>query len=259
MPISKNEILSNYKSFFKLAKKTSTFFKKVITDNKINIQKNNLFSGIQFLAVIRNYQRYKAIIELCKKGLAKDAFILLRALLENLIDLAYIVLDKNNRAKLYVDFDYRFRSQLIVVIKENKLGTFSADKEKEMLETENHWQSIKKNYLINKNVCSNWSCKNRADMAKEAGLKKIYDMVYRYASLYVHNTPTTADNYIKRDIKGGLDDNLKVEIGESEHLVKEVLITASIYYLEIIKIADDNKIYQKKIQKLMDKWGNLKN
>jgi hypothetical protein len=179
--------------------------------------------------------RLRSIHSLCKGGLGKDALILLRVLLEDTVTFNYIHNDKR-RVKDFIDFDHYQRLRLVRNIStkhiENKEKFDARTDELKQL-----WGSVKDRFLNKEGrIFDTWSGKNLRVMAQEVGGEEVYDLLYRYASDYVHLNSITLNSYVvSRDSKG-----VTVEIGTSHYLVPEVIITTCVIMVDsIIKTIND--------------------
>src|SRR3990167_9002294 len=77
------------------------------------------FSKVIIVTLAKNLHRLQSIKLLCKKGLAKDALVLIRGMFEELVDLKYMAADKS-RVRDYVDYDSYTRYKLGKILEQHR-------------------------------------------------------------------------------------------------------------------------------------------
>ena len=149
---------------------------------------------------LKTFCAITALLEAC---FFQDAWILLRALLEIYVNMAYISLaeDPEEKARLFQEYYYiakwrMVQSGLRVYGRENFLQNVSAQQQSEL---KTNYERVKKNYPRE----LQWSGCNIARMAEEANLKDLYDTVYRLSSAYTHSTAETENAYLRPDSSNG--------------------------------------------------------
>lgn len=252
--IKKTRILLRwkYRKEFKLFKEAITIGRKLIT-TKTFWDENSNFKKVLLFILVKNFQTAQAIETLCKKGFGQDAMPLVRVMTENLIEIYYMKLDKEKKAKAYLDYDnYNVLKDINELLSINSAGIDKEKLYKRKKELEIEWNKVKGNYRTpNGNTCNHWSCKGLKQMAKEAGMLFIYSFLYRLASDFAHGSRRIARDYILgRDGKG-----IVIELGASESLIDKIVPTAAVYLLSIVKISDEeyNGGFQDRIDILRDK------
>lgn len=197
---------------------------------------NNHFSKILLVFLAKNLHRLQSILILCKRGFAKDVIPLLRSMFEELVDLKYMQADKK-RIEDYFNYDTYIRLKLGRTLLAH--GGKGVDKEKigvRNAELEKEWDKVKNKFTDKKgNVHKRWTCKSVADVSTEVGLGEAYHYIFGYLSNYIHSNPISANDYVL----GREGDNVVIEIGASPQLVREVLPTASMFFVDMLSIVND--------------------
>jgi hypothetical protein len=197
---------------------------------------NNHFSKILLVFLAKNLHRLQSILILCKRGFAKDAIPLLRSMFEELVDLKYMYVDKK-RIEDYFNYDTYIRLKLGRILLDH--GGKRVDKEKIKArndELEKEWDKVKNKFIDKKGkVHRRWTCKGVADVSSEVGLGEAYLYIFGYLSNYIHSNAISANDYVL----GRDGNNVVIEIGTSPQLVREVLPTASIFFVDILSIVNE--------------------
>ena len=168
---------------------------------------------------------------------------------EELVDLKYMQADKK-RIEDYFNYDTYIRLKLgrILLVHSGK----GVDKQKvktRNAELEKEWNKVKSKFMDkNGKVHKRCTCKSVADISTEVGLGEAYHYIFRYLSNYIHSSPVSANDYVL----GREGDNVVIEIGASPQLIREVLPTASIFFVDMLSIVNDE--YE---MKLDDKLKSL--
>jgi hypothetical protein len=179
------------------------------------------------LFLSRTVTTFYAVCELCEKGYGQDSMILVRTMLENLINYSYVNKDPDKNVKLFIEYDMIKAKKRLQVYK-----TLYPDKEvptETVKIIEQRYKEIKDNYP--RHSCSmTWSGKNVADMARECRLQDYYDMVYPLASSFAHGGVDTTSDYIERSTDG-----FKIRFGEPrpEFLVQSLSTACSLVIMTI--------------------------
>jgi hypothetical protein len=199
---------------------------------------DNHYSKVVIVFLIKSLHRLTSIQLLCKKGLAKDAVPLLRAMFEELVDLNYMSM---NREKVddFVEYDtyerYKMGRALIRSDSENiDRGRVTARN----AELSSQWEAIKHRftYTVNGRECvfRRWTKQNVRELSEQVGLGSMYDYLFAHLSIYVHSSPISADDYVL----GRSGDSVVLSVGASPKLVAEVAATSSAIYLDMLRIAN---------------------
>jgi len=219
-------------------------------NNGLIWDEDNHFGKVLIVCLAKNLHRLQSILILCKRGFAKDAIPLLRSMFEELVDLEYM---NKNRMKVqdFLDYDYYSRLKLSNILSKIKDERIDSDKmQKRDKELNDDWNNVKKKFTkSNGKIHERWTCKNIREISEEIGLGESYLFVFGYLSNYIHSNSISASDYVL-----GKDKNNKVvlEIGTTPNFVKEVLSTASIFFISILGIIDDE--YKMGLEKILKEY-----
>lgn len=180
---------------------------------------------------IKGLNHFWGIFLLCKEGLGDQSSILLRVLLELLINMKYIG-DDENKAKRFADYEFAARKkQLNVVEKHSSLVGINVLeswlKNKPGIET--GFNRFKQDYITDRRQLESWSGKKISQIAKDSEMEKDYDLVYKYMSLLVHSSPGIAQRYMETGTK------LRLKPGPREDLIYKLLLSGCSYFLDLMK------------------------
>lgn len=172
---------------------------------------------------------FYAISALCDIGYGQDAIVLVRTMLENLINYRYINQEPEERGQLFIEFDY--------IKAKKRLRTYSVlfpekeiDPEKIKVIEENYF-SVIDNYPKSKSCFLQWSGKNNADMAKACDLENLYLMIYPLASSFAHGGSDSTIDYIQKGHRG-----FKIRLGSpSDILILQSVASACSIILLMIQ------------------------
>jgi len=160
------------------------------------------FQRISLAFAAKSYKTYIAALNLVKKGLPEPAFILVRSLLEDVVNLAYIAQEPDKRSALFLNFSVIEKKFYLDNLKEAGL----LNKETETVWQEEflvEYQKVKANYPYKRY----WSSKNLKQMAEAVGpeLSRTYSLVYLYSSGFVHGSSSlTLEDYLQQTKKQAL-------------------------------------------------------
>jgi hypothetical protein len=233
-----------------------------------------LKEAVCVLLFAKSTKTFRAIQHLCDppdRGYGEDAIILVRSLLENLINLAYIVKpqqekEREERAELFESWliiDYnRFKkglkecsslkTQLRQILQKIDLNDVRYNKAKSLFDKECE-RLEKNNYKTNK---WSWSGLSLKWMAEEVGLLDLYyNVVYWEYSQIVHPHPGCIDSYIKRLPDG----NLNICDTPGSGLVESALASSFDCYRQILRLINDifSINLSDKLTEIENEWGNL--
>lgn len=153
-----------------------------------------IFSYVSHFLLQKCQKTHWSILLLCREGFGEDAGMLLRTLLETLINFLWMSnANKDERVNSWIYYDYILRKRLIDSIEkwkplEKGLEINIYDKN----EVERKYQSVKDKYKKGKG----WSGKNTEQMAMDVGLEYDYEFVYRYFSNLGHSSARSAGHYV---------------------------------------------------------------
>lgn len=199
-----------------------------------------LFVNIQFGIFISGIRCLHAIRILVGHGLASDqAMTLLRTLLE--LTTNAITLGQGNKA------DNAMRYRDFVLIREWKrlkiassyAGTRVAreDWDSFLSKFDPILQEIKERRGITEFEClrsfSTWSRRSFIDLAKDAGMENLYQLVYRTCSRVIHGTN------IQQWLSGSLKEGIIVKHTASDEWASTVLLEASELFYNLVRVLNE--------------------
>ncbi len=165
---------------------------KAASIESLELTPENAFIAILIAKVIKTHN---AILILCKERYGEDATVLVRSLLEALIDVSYIFNEKTRERTIrYMEYSWIIKKQYLESLcshpefngyVEGQIHTMEDNKIKEEA------ARVQKKY----NYKKGWSDKNRWEMAKEIGMQADYDMGYGLMCSLAHTDVMGLDNY----------------------------------------------------------------
>ena len=172
---------------------------------------------------------YQSIQILCKTGFGRDALILVRSLLENLITILYMFQNKEKteeRITEWIQCDLRERKILLDTI-ERQSSDFFKIKRKWLRKK----REIRKSYeqlpeKIKKK--QGWVNKGYEQLAREVGLKEEY-IYYRTLSSLAHSTSASAKGYMLID-----KNRVVIQAGPGRKSIPDALVFSHRYFLMIL-------------------------
>jgi hypothetical protein len=169
---------------------------------------------------------YQSTQILCKTGFGRDALILVRSLLENLIIILYMFEDEKGieeRIREWIQFDLRDRKILLDAIEREPTDLFKVkgkwlNKKCEIRESyEQLPEKIKKK--------QGWSYEQ---LARKVGLEAQY-IYYRHLSSLAHPTSTSAKGYMMVE-----KNRVVIRVGPGEKAIPNALVFSHRYFLMIL-------------------------
>ena len=197
---------------------------------------NTTATQVTLLHVVRAGYLLEAIYNLCVQGLATEAMVILRSLLNLYINLKWMTsTDVARRFQRYADFEIIFNKLAMKTIIDH--GDIWDDiKDDELTIYDAGFESIKKKYCLKKRQdFFNWSGKSIFMMASEKGvdLEKEYRIVYGRLSSIEHTGPDSVRQYLDDSERGFT----KINAGPRDENIDLVLLTALSYYFDVKAIA----------------------
>lgn len=225
--------------------KYKELYKIIFKYNKLGYETRKRFIGEceyidVFLYTTFNsiHNSFQSCLLLLERGAFEDANIIFRSMYDKLIDLKFVLKDKNNFQYIYNDFIKKTLTKLND-IKKNKFFDLVAEKTIDDLMVE-----FKK---YNKNMKKSLTIKNKADIVN---MSKEY-VYYRYLSEYTHNgLRVLYDNIIPKNDNLILDSGFKLE-GFNNHIIivigcyKDALVDMCKYLNDVELIQQIDEIDQK--------------
>lgn len=164
-------------------------------DNTANLFESNfLLNNHKILAqyfLSKTVTSFYAVWVLCENGYGQDAFVVLRTMFENLVNLSFINKDPATMVTLFIEYDYikdyrRLRDYERLYPDKPKIDT-----DREII---SNYKRVKPNYPDE----NRWSRVTLFDMAKCCELESYYYMVYRLGSVFSHGGFDCVHDYINR-------------------------------------------------------------
>ena len=245
-----------YRRFFYLLRKTLLLGRRMIVSERIPWDDSSYFKKTLVFILTKNIKTLQAIEILCKNGFGQDALLLLRSMLESVISLGYIILDKENRGQLYLEYGDFLKLKSGKVLLRTNSGVDKTRIQARVQELEREWDSIKHKFLNREGeVCPTWSCKNLREMAIKANLLSVYEWTYPLCSSYAHTTSSIAYSYVLGIDKKGV----VLEVGTSHQFIGAVLPTATSLLIYILNFVDSefNSGFGSGIEKLKENLQSL--
>lgn len=218
------------------------------SDKGLPIEKYTKRNLLLMFAFTKSYKTTNSILILCEKGNGQDAFMLVRTLFELLITIRYIFeKDTKSRIAQYYNYDDVLRSRIFSTIKKGK----SHDVKQELRELVNkgeiNLKSVKeKSKQILQNYTSDdaetWSKRSIFRMAKEVGLKELYNSLYALGSQFIHSASRSENAYMKI-----VNDKVDLLTYPSDEYVVESLVDSFTCFHQMVKQLND--IFNLKLEK----------
>jgi hypothetical protein len=238
------EVLYNkYQDLFDFAKDTVGKSLNVVTGQNVN----TLEKLVTLLHFARASYLLDAISKLCLEGLATEAMVILRSLLNLHINIKWLTTgNSKTRFERYADFEVIYRKLAIdEVIKHGDI--WDEIKNDDFTIHDKDFERIKKKYKLKKRKdFFNWSGKSIFQMAKEkdVNLEKEYKIIYGRLSSLEHTGPESVRDYLDDSERG----KTKIKARPRDENIDLVLLTSLEYYFNVKAIT--HKIFD-------TEWPNL--
>lgn len=172
----------------------------------------------------------EAIHTLVTHGLATEAMVILRSLLNLYINLKWLTsTDTDQRFQRYADFEIVYRKLSMENIDQGDIP--DKIKNENLTVLNQRFEAVKKKYyLTKKRDLFNWSGMSIFKMASERGvdLKKEYQVIYGQLSSIEHTGPESIREYLDDSREG-----VTVKASPRDENIDLVLITALEYYFQV--------------------------
>jgi len=178
----------------------------------------------------KGWKTFQSIYLLCSRQFAEDAAILVRSIFEMVVNLLYISKDPQNRALLFVEFDYIERQKRLDRLSKSPDDPWGQALLKSVdpatIETlVSEYNRVRARYPKD----WLWSGESTKKMASDVGLAFHYDWIYWVLSDLAHTSPRAVKEYIS----GGRD-GLTVGVESTEKDIDRVWFTACRYFLILV-------------------------
>lgn len=197
---------------------------------------NTTARQVTLLHVVRAGYLLEATYTLCAHGLATEAMVVLRSLLNLYINLKWMTsTDVAQRFQRFADFEAVFKKLAMQTIIDQG-DIWDEIKDDNLTIHDQRFESIKKKYSLTKERgFLNWSGKSISKMASEKGvdLEKEYRLIYGSLSSIEHTGPESVRHYLDDSEKG----ITKIKTGPRDENIDLVLLSALGYYFDVKAIA----------------------
>lgn len=224
--IEKNVLYLRYRKWFDLNVEYIEFTNSLV--DKINAKKlkDTKFSDFQRivgLIACKAMRLFAGIHILANKGHSIEGALLLRSLLEGLIDLKYINKDREHRSSLFINYLWKDRKNALDVAKKY------------------HPEVIPSNMLRNENIIDTeyekvkstirgryWCGKTIEERAREIGFKKHYDTIYKLLCTLHH------PSFVGMLVNVSEGDEVVFDVAPNDEMLPLVLAASYGYYSDIL-------------------------
>jgi hypothetical protein len=237
-----------YVRFKKQFDLNASFFRQLsdVIDRKMNtIKPQSDFQWAITFLFYRSYKLYWTILILCQKGFGPEAGILLRSLMEQVINMEWIAKENSDqRAKLFLEYFHVARKKLYDLY--DKYGIFPklTDAEKEFMESreeiERVYKSVKNNYQDERY----WAPETIRSRANQVGAGYDFDFYYWHTSFLTHASSACQIEYLKQTGSQSI-----FVLGPSDSMIKDVLFLSYKYFL--IAVKRWNVVFELKLDNLV--------
>jgi hypothetical protein len=196
---------------------------------------NSLAKQITLFHFARTGYLLQAIYTLAIHGLATEAMVILRSLLNLFINIKWLTSANTvYRFERFADFEIVFKKLAMQTIVDHG-DIWEEIKNDNLSVHDNDFEAIRKKYnLKRKKDFFNWSGKSIFKMASEPGvdLEKDYKIIYGRLSSIEHTGPESVRQYLDGSEKG----ITTIKVGPRDENIDLVLITAIEYYFHVKEI-----------------------
>ncbi|MFZ5995190.1 MAG: DUF5677 domain-containing protein [Thermodesulfobacteriota bacterium] len=230
--IATDFLMQKYHDLFDLAKRAIEEGPSFLVGKNAN----SLERQVTLFHFARAMYLLEGIHVLCTHGLATEAMVLLRSLLNLYINIKWLTnTDVAQRFERFADFEVVFRKLAIQSVIDYG-DIWDQIKDDKLSVHDQNFESIKKKYsLLKREDLFNWSGKSIFKMASERGvdLEKDYRIIYGRLSSIEHTGPASVREYLD-DSDTGIT---KIKTGSRDENIDMVLLTALEYYFNVKAIA----------------------
>jgi len=184
-------------------------------------QESCLRLAIMLLAA-KGVKTAHAIALLLTKGLIEDAAVLLRSMMEVVINMKYIAASKD-RARAYLDYEAVARHKMTQVMKKQGYDVSSVEAERAAA-----YESVKDKFPDD---YKDWSQSSIRKMAKSVGFGEHYELVYGLLCDFAHAGPMSTSDYA--DVSDDGDTHTLSESGAAIGWFEAVTAQAAAFLVEI--------------------------
>jgi hypothetical protein len=251
----KRELYQHFQNLFDINTLIFSQLSKIIEENVNGLElKSDFQRTINFL-FCRSYRLHWSILILCENGFGPEAGILLRSLMEQGVNMAWIGKENpDQRAKLFVDYLHIARKKLYDNWEKHRVFHNLTNTQKQFIEDKSEieklYLEVKENYKDE----SRWAPKHIKTRAEEVGLVYDWDFYYWNLSFFGHSNSASQFEFIRK-----LGENDLYVVGPSESMIKDVLHLSCKYLLLAFDLW--NKTfelgYDKQVQEFLSKLTEI--
>jgi hypothetical protein len=222
-----SDLYERYKKQFDLNVSLYVRISDIVGERERRIElKSDFQRAINFL-FLRSYRLHWTIIMMCQKGFGPEASILLRSLMEQVVNMAWIGQEKpDQRAKLFVDYFHVAKKKLYENYDKHGRFPHLTDVEKKLMESreeiEKLYDQVKSNYDDETRWCPN----HVRTRAEEVCSSYDWDFYYWYFSFFVHSNAASQLEFVRR-----LGTQDIYVLGPSDSMMDDVLFLSCKYLL----------------------------
>ena len=224
---------------------------------KYNNQKNLTdCDNVIFSLTTKSTKTTRAILHLSDQGYIEDGFILVRSLLENVINLKFILRNQQIYCKMFLNYGYYDWFRKIKALSENTTQPDFARQCKNLLRNANHskYKQIEQFRKCIEGTDYSWSKKSIREMSELVDLENpYYNKVYFYLSQYTHPHISGLKGYSSKSNGITIFDDSPSLKG-----VEELLITTlDLYFRQITLLANYARIKNTSINEIKNDLEKL--
>jgi hypothetical protein len=220
---------------------------------------NTLERRVTLFHFVRATYLLEAIYRLCIQGLATEAMVILRSLLNLYINIKWLMArDTQKRFERFADFEVVFNKLAMDKIVQHG-DIWDEIKNDDLTLYNEEFGKIKNKYnLKERKDFFNWSGASIYEMAKDGGvnLEKEYNIIYGNLSSIEHTGPDSVRSYLDNSEKG----KTKIKAASRDENIDLVLITALDYYFSVKAITHSIfDVNWNNLKSVEQNFSNLKN
>jgi hypothetical protein len=211
-------------------------FTKNAVDESINFVVGEHANTIERKATLFHFVRASylldAIYRLCIQGLATEAMVILRSLLNLYINITWLTTgDTKKRFERFADFEVVFKKlDMDKIVQHGDI--WDEIKNDDLNVHDSEFEKVKTKYNLKKRKdFTNWSGESIYEMARDNGVnfEKDYKIIYGRLSAIEHTGPESVRSYLDDCEKG----KTKIKAASRDENIDLVLITALEYYFNV--------------------------
>jgi hypothetical protein len=193
-------------SLLDLNERLSAAVHEITSIQGIAVSDRNMLAGV-FLT--KATKTHRATMILCKEGYGEDASILVRTILDMLINLKYMLSFSDDiMIDRYFRYDDVIRLQMYesAIASNEKVKELFEERERKPKPNDETLTQVRKRAVEAKEAYGykgGWANLNLSDMAGRVGLAHLYSRIFKLYSQSVHAAPRVFNDYATRQVDGG--------------------------------------------------------